>query len=57
METKNELKTLEEANYREIHETCENCTYSALQDEYTRTCSCVKFKRVTFLNGVCDCYE
>lgn len=52
METKNEPKTLEEANYREPElRRCKTCRY---RNEWEWSCD--KFKKEIAKYGVCDCY-
>ena len=53
METKNEPKTLEEANYNEREtQCCANCEwFNGGHGE------CEKFNESVGFYGVCDCYE
>lgn len=58
METKNEPKTLEEANYYESRDMCylcDNCEH--VEGTWCTYYVCKKFDHVVSCRGVCDCYE
>lgn len=58
METKNEPKTLEEANYQgKPTNCCENCVHAKVYDCYGYLQWCNKFNETVHDFGVCDCYE
>lgn len=53
METKNDPKTLEEANYHvQKLSCCEECLYFVDHEM-----KCYRFVKKVQLNGVCGCYE
>ena len=57
METKNEPKTLEEANYEDPIGGCCTCTYASTSIMAVNYCICRKFEAYVDKYGVCDCYD